>query len=382
MLIGAGSLGSQLAINLAREGRFRWTIVDQDSLLPHNLARHALHPVEVGVPKALGLANRIDALLGETVSFFPASILNPPKELEESLGAADIVIDASASVAVSRHVADLPRPGARRISVFFNPAGSALALLAEGDESGITLRDLEAQYHALIQNDPLLESHLKEEPGIRYSGSCRAATNRISASRAALLSAIASQAIVDALATSDAVVRVWTIGENNAVTPSAQAGMPVETITLGDWTITYDRTLAGRIVALRDEQLPAETGGVLLGIMDTSRRSIHLVVALPAPRDSEGTVTSFERGVSGLAETVAAAAARSLHQIRYVGEWHSHPRGSSTRPSATDLRQLCWLTEELESEGIPAVMAIAGDDGQLTVMLAGRNLGAVTGTRA
>jgi hypothetical protein len=113
---------------------------------------------------------------------------------------------------------------------------------------------------------------------------------------------------------------------------------------------------------------------VLLGITDTSRRSVNIVTALPPPQDSSGSITAFERGVSGLAAAVKEAAKRSLHQVRYVGEWHSHPRGSPTSPSATDIRQLCWLTDELESEGVPALMAIAGDDGQLSVLLAGRGI--------
>jgi hypothetical protein len=53
VLIGAGSLGSQLAINLAGEGTFHWTITDRDYLLPHNLARHALGGDDVGAPKPL-----------------------------------------------------------------------------------------------------------------------------------------------------------------------------------------------------------------------------------------------------------------------------------------------------------------------------------------
>ncbi|MEZ0000748.1 ThiF family adenylyltransferase [Sinorhizobium fredii] len=378
VLVGAGSLGSQLAINLAREGRFQWTIVDHDSLLPHNLARHALFPVDAGMSKVLGLARRVDALLGEPVTFFQANILRPPETLKEKLDAsiadAEIIIDAAASVAVSRHLADLPRPGARRLSVFFNPAGTAVVLLAEGADPDITLRDLEAQYHRLIQTDPQLATHLQAEAGIRYSGSCRVATNRIPAARAALLSAIASQAITDALSAPQAAVRIWTLGDNHTVSLTEQAGSAVRRIALGDWTVTYDQALAGQIDALRAERLPHETGGVLLGITDTSRRSIHVVLALPAPQDSTGSVTAFERGVSGLATTVAAAAERSLHQVRYVGEWHSHPRCSSTRPSATDIRQLCWLTDELESEGVPALMAIAGDDGQLSVLLAGRGI--------
>ena len=378
VLVGAGSLGSQLAVNLAREGRFDWAIIDHDNLLPHNLARHALYPIDVGRPKVVGLAHRVGALLGEPVRFFQANVLHPREELAADIDAAivdaEIIIDASASVAVSRHLADLPRPGARRLSVFFNPAGTAVVLLAEGADPDITLRDLEAQYHRLVQSDPQLAAHLRSEAGIRYSGSCRAATNRIPASRAALLSSIASQAIIDALSTPQAAVRVWTLGDNHTVSLSEQPGAPVRRITLGDWIVTHDQELVRYIAALRVAGLPHETGGVLLGITDMSRREVHIVFALPAPQDSTGSTTSFERGVSGLAASVRAAAERSLHQVRYVGEWHSHPRGSSTRPSATDIRQLCWLTEELESEGIPALMVIAGDDGELRVLLAGWDL--------
>lgn len=376
VLIGAGSLGSQLAINLAREGRFQWTIVDDDHLMPHNLARHALYPIDVGRPKVVGLAHRIHALLDDPVTFLEADFLHPPIELaatlDEAIAKADVIIDASASVAVSRRLADLPRLGARRLSVFFNPAGTAVILLAEGRDCALTLHDLEAQYHSLIQTNPALARHLQAESGVRYSGSCRAATNRIPASRAAQMSAIASQAIVDALSGDDPAVRAWTLADDHSVSLAEAPALPVQKIALGGWTVTYDDGFAGQVAALRTERLPHETGGVLLGITDTSRRSVHIVTALPAPRDSSSSVTAFERGVSGLAAAVKEATERSLHQVRYVGEWHSHPRGSSIRPSLTDIRQLCWLTDELESEGVPALIAIAGDHGQLSVMLAGR----------
>ncbi len=386
VLVGAGSLGSQLAINLAREGRFQWTIIDNDHLMPHNLARHALHPIDVGRPKVFGLANRIHALLDAPVTFLETDFLHPSAELtaklDEAVTDADVIIDASASVAVSRRLADLPRPGARRLSVFFNPAGTAVVLLAEGRDSALTLHDLETQYHRLIQTTPALAHHLQAEIGVRYSGSCRAATNRISASRAAQMSAIASQAIVDALAGDEAAVRIWTLAADHSVTLTEAAVRPVEKIALGNWAVTYDEGLAAQIAALRAERLPHETGGVLLGITDTSRRSIHIVAALPEPQDSTGSVTVFERGVAGLTAAVKEAAERSLHQVRYVGEWHSHPRGSSTRPSATDIRQLCWLTQELENEGVPALMAIAGDNEQLTVLLASTVTGTLKEARA
>ncbi|MBP2238674.1 proteasome lid subunit RPN8/RPN11 [Sinorhizobium kostiense] len=381
VLIGAGSLGSQLAVNLAREGRFRWTVVDNDTLLPHNLARHALYPVDVGLPKSLALARRLETLLCDQAVSIKADFLAPAPDkrpqIDEQLAAGDLIIDASASVAVSRHLSDLEGANGRRLSLFFNPSGTAIVLLAEGQQRDTTLRDLEAQYHRLIQTETGLAHHLRPlTSALRYSGSCRAVTNRIPASRAALMSAIASQAVVDALSTEGAQVRVWTLSDENAVSLVGEAGQPVTRIALGEWTVCYNQSLVQEIAALRAARLPNETGGVLLGIVDTSRRSIHLVRALPEPEDSSGTVTGFERGVAGLADAVNDAAERSLHQIRYVGEWHSHPAGSSTRPSATDIRQILWLTAELESEGLPALMLVAGDNGALRVVFAGKHLAA------
>ena len=61
--VGAGTIGSLAAENLVSEGfGLHWTFIDPDYLLPHNLARHNLVVIDVGMPKALGLAERINAL--------------------------------------------------------------------------------------------------------------------------------------------------------------------------------------------------------------------------------------------------------------------------------------------------------------------------------
>ncbi len=39
-------------------------------------------------------------------------------------------------------------------------------------------------------------------------------------------------------------------------------------------------------------------------------------------------------------------------------------------PSGKDLNQLAWLRAELEAEGLPAVMAIAADNGAFAFMIA------------
>lgn len=374
LLVGAGSLGSQISVNLAREGMFAWTVVDDDYILPHNLVRHALYANDVGAPKADALAHYLGGLLGEPVESIQSNILTSDNAAHDKLTAAlsdaDIIIDASASVAVSRHLSDLAGVKARRVCAFFNPAGTAVVLLAENSDRSIRLRDLEAQYHRLVLSDPTLAGHLTTEtPGIRYSGSCRALTNRIPASKAALLSALAARGIADVLAAGDASISVWTLGASGEVRLVRREGAPVTRVQLGAWTLAYDEGLLADFAALRRHKLPHETGGVLLGIADMSSKSVHVAHALSEPEDSHGTQTGFERGVAGLLETVNLAIAASMHQLRYVGEWHSHPARASAMPSAVDLAQLAWLGQELEREGLPGLMAIAAQGGGFSFAL-------------
>jgi ThiF family len=193
VLVGAGALGSQVAVDLAREGALSWTIVDQDYLMPHNLARHALFARDTGAPKAFALMQQMGALIDEPFSAAHCDVTKITPEiapqLVASFAAAEIIIDASASVAVSRYLADMPDAPGRRVCTFLNPAGNAVVVLAETSDRSITLRDLEAQYHDLHLSDPRLAGHLKsDQPGLRYSGSCRALTNRIPATRAAVIS--------------------------------------------------------------------------------------------------------------------------------------------------------------------------------------------------
>lgn len=371
VLVGGGALGSQTALYLAREGAFSWTVVDTDYLLPHNLGRHALLTDELGAPKALALARQMGLLLNESFTAVVGDVTKPDRELVQELAQADVIIDASASVAVSRHLADLENTNGRRISLFFNPAGTAVVLLAESSDRSITLRDLEAQYHRLVQTDPALKDHLVAAPGLRYSGSCRALTNRIPATNAALLSALAAGGFVDALKSNDSAVRVWKLTAEGGVEVIERHGARPYRVSLGEWTITYDDDLLAELARLRNSRLPRETGGVLLGIADMSRTSIHVVHALPEPEDSRGSREGFERGVVGLKAAVSAAVEASLHQLSYVGEWHSHPRRSSPLPSTIDLAQIVWLGNELEHEGLPGLMAIAADDGAFAFVLAG-----------
>lgn len=376
VIVGAGSLGSQLSLNLAREGAFLWAVVDDDHLLPHNLVRHALFAEDIGAPKAGALAQKLAGVLGEPVAAIQSNVLHPDEDTTQALSTAlteaNVIIDASASVAVSRHLSDLPEVNARRISVFFNPAGTSVVLLAEDTARSITLRDLEAQYYRVVSSDPALSDHLGVEgQGIRYSGSCRALTNRIPATNAALLSALAARGTAQALETDKATISIWTLAENGEVHLAQREGASVTQTQLCDWKVAYDAGLLQDLRVLRGAKLPKETGGVLLGIVDMGRKTAYVARALPEPEDSRASETAFERGIVSLQEQVSDAVTATMHQLRYIGEWHSHPDGASTTPSYTDIAQLAWLGEELENEGLPGLMAIVGTNGSISFVLSG-----------
>jgi hypothetical protein len=368
LLVGAGSIGSNIAVNLAREGRFSWTVVDNDALLPHNLARHALLHPDVGAPKAVVLAEHLSALLGEPCQGVIADIIAPgPKQQEcvdKALAGAEVIIDASASVAVSRHLSDLQTPG-RRICAFFNPAGTSAVVLSEPVDRSVTLHDLEAQYFRMLLTDKKLTKHLQPPPaGVSYSGSCRSLTNRIPATRATVLAALASRGIVDCLGHEHGSIAVWTLDDTGRVAHVCRRASAVHRLE-HRWKVTCGADLH----QLRKKGLPAETGGVLMGIVDSSRRTIHLAYAMPAPEDSNASTTGFERGVAGLLKSVTDVAESTMYQLRYVGEWHSHPSRASVRPSSTDLQQVVWLAREMSDEGFPAIMVISGERKRYSILI-------------
>jgi proteasome lid subunit RPN8/RPN11 len=365
VLVGAGAIGSMIAECLVREARFDWTVVDPDTLLPHNLARHTLTRLEQGTSKAPQLVQRLlNVCGGLSAEAIVADVMNPGERAEQlgrKLEEADVIIDASASVPVARSLSD-GEGKARRASVFFNPAGTDVVLLVEDADRSIDLRSLEAAYHRAILTAGDLADHLSKSAGqVPYTGACRAVTNRIPASRALALSAIAAGAMGKSLDRDEAFGAVWQLHDDGSI---ARHELPTEEPAIficGGWKVMLPTSVEKSMVRMRTANLPAETGGVLLGIIDVAAQRIDLVDAWSAPVGSKGSPTGFERGTGGLKDDVMRAIATSLDQIRYVGEWHSHPRGASTAPSRTDICQIGWLAETMSSDECPRLMLIVGD---------------------
>src|SRR6185437_4365977 len=182
VLIGAGAIGSHLVEIMRRDGFGEWTIIDNDSFLPHNVQRHRGAEAFVGAPKARITAELVNWIIGtpnEAKSII-SNILSGSADCEASLKRGKLVVDASASVPVARYLSDQKNIAAQRVSVFFNPAGLDVALIGEDAGRTVKLDALEAQYYRAVLDTPELSNHISTE-GIRYqfAGSCRSLSTRM-----------------------------------------------------------------------------------------------------------------------------------------------------------------------------------------------------------
>lgn len=102
-VVGLGSLGSKIAVSLARSGARKFALLDADVLLPQNLVRNDLDWRDVGFAKVEATAERMrhvapgaDVL---ALSLEVAGQENPhaTARLAELIGTCDLVVDATAN---------------------------------------------------------------------------------------------------------------------------------------------------------------------------------------------------------------------------------------------------------------------------------------------
>ena len=377
--VGLGALGSQVFMNLIRAGCGEWTLIDKDFLLPHNLVRHALDGSSVGFSKVRKLAESANKTIdGDPIAdSIVADVLNPlelPETLQkvkEAFNSAEIILDASASVSVARHLVHDVDSSARRISIFLNPQGTDVIILAEDKERKITLDSLEMQYYRHLINEPSLENHLlRISERVRYATSCRDVSSVIPQDFVALQSAICSRAIHQITSKEEAFLSIWRTNTDQINTQRHSFSVRnLIKCEKGEWTLCSDEGFIDKIQEARTKKLPNETGGVLVGAYDMQRKIVYVIDCLPSPPDSEEWPTLYIRGCQGLSSRIDKIKQITENQVYYIGEWHSHPAGCGVNPSQEDRQVFNWLSDHMKVDGLPPLMLIVGDPGKYAFYL-------------
>lgn len=371
--IGAGALGSQLVVNLGKAGFGKWTIVDDDILLPHNTVRHYLDQRFLGAPKSLIMANVLNSSFQDGViadGIFD-NYLSPQdkSKLDQALGNADVILDSSASVPVARDIAQRQELKAKRISLFLNPKGTDLILLGEDKNRQYPLDVLEYQYYRALLFNEALSEHLQSSDRVRYAMSCRDITSRIPQDLVALHSAIGAKEFRKYAATDQAQITLWHACEDFSVQRIDVPVVNFKVIEAGDWKVYIDDYLIEKISYARLDKLPNETGGILIGGHDFHRKIIYLVDTILSPPDSEESPTGYVRGIAGVQAIMEAIQNKTADHLRYAGEWHSHPEKFPPILSEDDAILYVELKGKMETAGLPTLMMIAADNQQIAVYM-------------
>jgi Dinucleotide-utilizing enzymes involved in molybdopterin and thiamine biosynthesis family 2 len=366
VLIGTGALGSQVHINLARMGFGNWTLIDNDYLFPHNLARHGLHTNFVGANKALALQRYVSSMMNDeqSVQAFNKDILISSSEegIKRELDQADVILDISTSIAVARHLALDVSSSGRRLSMFMNPTGYDVVVLAEDVDRKTTLDCIEMQYYLRLIEEVEYHEHLRLSEKFRYSNSCRDVSNTIPQDLVALQAAICSRALQQISKENEGSIQIW---RTDPVTYGVQHRRyplnDMKNFQVGEWIVCTVQRFIDKIYQLRGEKLPNETGGVLIGSYDLQRKIVYVMDTLSSPPDSKEWPTYYVRGFQGLHKKIDKIKRITADGMEYVGEWHSHPNGIGARPSGDDRKAFALLSSYMSLEGKPALMMIAGD---------------------
>lgn len=377
-LLGAGALGSKMALHLGRGGHDELTIVDDDLLLHHNLVRHALSADSLWRGKAAALRETLRSLFPiDRQLRVEAAEQDALDLLFKASGAAleghDLVVDATASNTVLNALGDctLPEP-ARVVRCEIADEGRLGIWLLEGRGRSPRIDDLRALLYTRAREDEKISGWLKsfrrqraeadesllEE--IQLGVSCGSSTLRLSDEVVSFHAAAMTMAL-RRQPESGEIGLTW--HEQAADEPFGSRRVPV----LPTRVLTSDeapgwevRLLNPAAVFMRDtlnRDRPNETGGILLGQVDARRHIIYVTEALGPPADSEKRPYRFKKGTRGVSEVITGAMAVTGGLIGYVGEWHTHPMGG-TALSSTDRDAVADLRADLDKLGWPTHVMI------------------------
>ncbi|WP_394244739.1 Mov34/MPN/PAD-1 family protein [Halopseudomonas laoshanensis] len=364
--IGAGAIGSNVAMIATRSGLGPWVLVDADLTLPHNTVRQVQKNDAIGWNKAQVLQHELDSVLDDDGNAsIPVDVFFPGTHaaaLDNALRDAAIAIDFSASPAVLGWLSD--QPVNRAVSAFFGPDGSDLVVLSEDSPRDIKIDEIEAQYFWAVATEIPLKDHLvaARMDRIRYANACQDLSRPLPPWQTQTLCGLAAGRLAQLIDDTEASFRVWRLEPGSgAVDSVCVAVQPVHRIQTGDMRVTISDDVVRTMRAQRQQSGRNETGGVLLGTYDLVRNVVHIVGALSSPPDSKQAPTYFIRGIKDLKPRIERLADASAGRLHYIGEWHSHPGGVPARPSADDEQVYAHLKTHMEPAGAPFVMAICGE---------------------
>lgn len=376
-ILGCGSVGSKMAMHLARAGIQIPVVSDSNVLAPHNMARHALARPGVTVSKAAELARELTHL-GQYPQVHDSDLvvdLTTNKGLRTVLpkGAA-YAVNTTASLGVREALSYLSpkdvRPRLAEAALFGQGHGGFL--LVEGAGHNPTLCDLVAELYATVDSDRLRRLLFDRAYGlaeIQIGQGCGSLTMPMTDMRLSAMTAALTEVLVETIQedTSDGLITVGTTAQQSPDTHwHRQSVPPFEVIPIEsaeDWTLRISQRVLDQIRQEMGCYPKVETGGVMIGTCSARLKVITVVDLLPAPSDSLRSAEHFTLGTSGLKKAIKARHRTSGGTLFDVGTWHSHLADQG--PSPLD----CQTARELAAARPPPSVLLIATPGRLYALV-------------
>ena len=364
-LVGAGSLGSKLALHLARAGYAPETVLDKSLMLPHNAARHALIPMTGHLWMDAKAKKLCDALHGLDQKATPimANVIDLLKSKTKVRRVCSkdswAIVNATASLAVRQALASTESLTTRVIETSLFAGGIVGMITTEGPDRNPNTADLIAEYYGLVREDPAL-AHIifgSDDAMSRQSigQGCGSLTMTMSDGRLSLFAAGMSEYLLakqrDGLPSAGGEILIGRLSADglglewcvHQVSPATV----VNTINGGKWRVHIHPRAVAKIEQERIRHPKVETGGVLMGRLSEASQIVNVVDVLDAPNDSTRSATEFVLGTKGLSTQMSTYSESVGGSLYCLGTWHSHlsENGPSMMDRATaeaiDLSRLC-----------------------------------------
>ena len=376
-LVGCGSLGSKIAIQLGKSGFGEMTLCDYARLRPHNAGR-----MGIGITDNRVLEPKVD-LVARELEGLEHSVGVEKRSLAALVKGGQIVLpdqttlllDTTASPVVHNAlIMNTVAPKECKLALASFYAGGRVAIFAiESVARKTDLHDIIALFwaHWARSSDEAVEAVWGDASSLERFATglgCDSWTMIMSDANASLLAAGITEKLTKVLekdtaeelpqisfATSDKMSVHWC---------DLDADYCIDVTCKADWKIKISTALANKIEQQARAQSPSETGGYILGFINKLAKRITITNFLAAPPDSHASPSEFTLGVEGATDALLRVNKRTFGNIRTLGTWHSHPKGGGA--SKTDTQTLHSLAREMGGE--PAMLLIWRPEGLLAVM--------------
>ena len=365
-IIGCGSVGSKVALHLARSGATIKAVADHRNLLPHNMARHGVVRDPTPTPKAEVLAQNL-VELGQAPETYLKSVVSGLQDRGDRRKLApsgtELLINTTASLLVREALAQPTTrelaPRVAEVALFGRGHGAFVFL--EGQGRNPTLPDLMATLYA---STTPAERTLLFDPAygltqVQIGEGCGSLTMPMTDARLSAMTAAATEE-VERLSLADHRDGEIVVGLCDATTRATSwRRLPVlafRTVPVdgGRWTLRLSAAADAKIRADIGRYPGVETGGYLIGTCSARLRTVTVVDVLPAPVDSRRTPTLFVLGTTGARDAILRRHEESGKTLLDVGTWHSHLAETGASPTDRD------TARKLAAERAPpAVLLIA-----------------------